>query len=377
MIHRVLPQLLGVPQLCVIVLLATVFGPAAADGRQPDSPVADFETLFRDWTELDRQLDAATEEYRTAPRDKRQAAREKYVALVSEADKLLPQLRAAGAKQFESAPNQDRRVTQALLGIVANDLNRDDFDAVASVSDLLLRLGKNNPENLSLMAGVAAYCRDDFETAERQLKAADENGSIDETASLYLQDVAQAKSLWAEELKIRQAEAQADDLPRVKLETNRGTLILELYENEAPETVGNFISLVEKKFYDGLTFHRVLPGFMAQGGCPDGTGAGDPGYKIYCECLKPEHRNHFRGTLSMAKGRPPHTGGSQFFITFRRTDHLDGEHTAFGRVIEGLELLPSIQRRDPNAPNPPAPDMIVRATVIRKRNHAYVPHKVK
>ncbi|HUG68121.1 MAG TPA: peptidylprolyl isomerase [Pirellulaceae bacterium] len=153
-------------------------------------------------------------------------------------------------------------------------------------------------------------------------------------------------------------------------------MIIELYENEAPQAVGNFVSLVESGYYDGLTFHRVLPGFMAQGGCPDGTGSGGPGYNIACECYRDDHRKHFRGTLSMAhRGRD--TGGSQFFLTFKRTSHLDGRHTVFGRVVEGLGVLAQLQRRDPSQRGAlPAPDKIVKAEVVRKRDHEYRPTKV-
>ena len=149
-----------------------------------------------------------------------------------------------------------------------------------------------------------------------------------------------------------------------------------MFENEAPEAVGNFVSLVENKFYDGLSFHRVLGNFMAQGGCPLGTGTGDPGYKIYCECYKENHRNHFRGTLSMAHAGKD-TGGSQFFLTFVPTTHLNGRHTAFGRVIQGMDVLAKLQRIDPDDPAKPAPDKIVKAEVIRKRDHKYEPNKVK
>jgi cyclophilin family peptidyl-prolyl cis-trans isomerase len=115
---------------------------------------------------------------------------------------------------------------------------------------------------------------------------------------------------------------------------------------------------------------------MAQGGDPTGTGSGGPGYKIYCECQKPEARKHFRGTLSMAHAGKD-TGGSQFFLTFGPATHLDGRHTAFGRVIEGQEVLAKIQRRDPQSPSPSTPDKIVKAEVMRKRDHAYEPVKVK
>jgi cyclophilin family peptidyl-prolyl cis-trans isomerase len=152
-------------------------------------------------------------------------------------------------------------------------------------------------------------------------------------------------------------------------------LEIELFENEAPNTVANFISLVEKGYYNGLVFHRVLANFMAQGGDPTGSGSGGPGYRIACECSKPEARMHFRGSLSMAHaGRD--TGGSQFFLTFLPTTHLNHRHTCFGRVVRGMDVLSRLQRRDPESPNPPEPDKILEAKVLRKRPHAYEPKKM-
>jgi cyclophilin family peptidyl-prolyl cis-trans isomerase len=114
--------------------------------------------------------------------------------------------------------------------------------------------------------------------------------------------------------------------------------------------------------------------FMAQGGDPTGTGTGGPGYTIPCECYRPDFRVHFRGSLSMAHaGRD--TGGSQFFLTFRPTRHLDGQHTVFGRVVKGMDVLAKIQRRDPDNPQGPEPDKIVEAKVVRKRSHPYEPKK--
>jgi cyclophilin family peptidyl-prolyl cis-trans isomerase len=147
---------------------------------------------------------------------------------------------------------------------------------------------------------------------------------------------------------------------------------LELFENEAPNTVANFITLVEKNFYDGTKFHRVIAGFMAQGGDPQGTGAGGPGYTIPDECRQPNHRLHFRGSLSMAKEEAPDTGGSQFFLTFVPTDHLNGKHTVFGRIIDGIDVLAKLERVQPGrSGSPPNADKILRATVLRKRDHAY------
>lgn len=128
--------------------------------------------------------------------------------------------------------------------------------------------------------------------------------------------------------------------------TEKGTMKVEFYEKDAPNTVKNFIDLSKKGFYDGLSFHRVIPNFVIQGGCPKGTGTGGPGYKIDCE-LNGDNQYHDRGVLSMAHaGR--NTGGSQFFICHSRqnTQHLDRNHTCFGKVVEGLEVIDEIKAGD-------------------------------
>ena len=131
-------------------------------------------------------------------------------------------------------------------------------------------------------------------------------------------------------------------MSKVKISTSKGDMIAELYDNETPITTDNFKSLISKKFYDGLNFHRVIPNFVIQGGCPKGDGTGGPGYTIPCETQGGNQR-HERGVLSMAHaGR--NTGGSQFFICHSRdnTAHLDGNHTCFGKVYTGLDVLDSI-----------------------------------
>lgn len=130
------------------------------------------------------------------------------------------------------------------------------------------------------------------------------------------------------------------------IKTNKGDMTIELYEKETPITVENFVKLAKKGFYDGLTWHRVLPDFVIQGGCPIGNGTGGPGYSINCE-TDAENQYHDRGVLSMAHAGK-NTGGSQFFICHSRnnTSHLDGVHTCFGKVIEGLEVIDEIRVGD-------------------------------
>ena len=135
-------------------------------------------------------------------------------------------------------------------------------------------------------------------------------------------------------------------MSKVKISTEKGDMICELYNNETPITVSNFLKLISNKFYDGLSFHRVIPGFVLQGGCPNGIGNGGPGYTIQCE-VGAQKQFHDKGVLSMAHaGR--NTGGSQFFICMSRqnTQHLDGNHTCFGRVIEGLDIIDQIKQGD-------------------------------
>jgi len=125
---------------------------------------------------------------------------------------------------------------------------------------------------------------------------------------------------------------------------NGGTVTIELFAKEAPGTVDNFVKLIRQGFYDGLVFHRVIPGFVAQTGCPLGTGTGGPGYTIKCETEGNPHR-HIRGAVSMAH-RGKDTGGSQFFICFAPQPHLNGVHTVFGQVVDGMDTVDGIQQGD-------------------------------
>jgi peptidyl-prolyl cis-trans isomerase B (cyclophilin B) len=135
-------------------------------------------------------------------------------------------------------------------------------------------------------------------------------------------------------------------MSKAEIRTNKGIMKIEFFDKDAPNTVKNFRDLAGKGFYNGLTFHRVIPNFVVQGGCPDGTGAGGPGYSIDCE-LDGDNQYHDRGVMSMAHaGR--NTGGSQFFICHSRanTAHLDRNHTVFGKVVEGLEVIDEIRQGD-------------------------------
>lgn len=156
----------------------------------------------------------------------------------------------------------------------------------------------------------------------------------------------------------------AADNPKVEMETTYGKLTIELYMDDAPNTVVNFLTLVDKGFYDGLTFHRIITQFMAQGGDPEGTGGGGPGY-----CLPAEFnaRKHVRGTLSMARTFEPNTGGSQFFLCFNEVKHLDEQYTAFGQVVDGDDVLTKIEKEAASQSGQPRAEVkIVKAKTLSK-----------
>jgi cyclophilin family peptidyl-prolyl cis-trans isomerase len=139
--------------------------------------------------------------------------------------------------------------------------------------------------------------------------------------------------------------------------TNQGAFDIELFEDRAPQTTKNFIDLVEKGYYDGLSFHRIIDGFMIQGGCPSGTGTGGPGYKIKDE-FHPELKHDSAGVLSMANAGP-NTGGSQFFITLAATPWLDNKHAVFGKVSSGMDVVEKIGKTRTGAQDRPVEPVVV------------------
>ena len=154
----------------------------------------------------------------------------------------------------------------------------------------------------------------------------------------------------------------------VKIEMENGDVMRgELYPEIAPETVANFVRLVEDGFYDGLIFHRVIPGFMIQGGCPNGTGMGGPGHTIKGEFAMNGFKNdlkHERGVLSMARAMDPNSAGSQFFIMVEEAPHLDGQYAAFGKVIEGIETADAIVSQPRDGMDRPRQDQRIKSVTV-------------
>ena len=379
-------------RMCVALFLLILLAPTSALPAQEKAPAQsgpagkEFNRLSVEWKALLAELGELQVKYREADQQRRAEIKKEYIRLVKKGDVLEPKVLAAAEKAFIEAPNADEKVTDLLVGVLRGHvaspsrfrMQTDDYDEAMRLAKVLME-NKCKDKRVYNLAGIAAFAVGDFDAAEKYLQQARKENAISDTGTSCLMNVPYYQKAWSKEKQLRDAEASADDLPRVLLKTGKGDIELEMFENEAPNAVANFISLVEKGFYDGLAFHRVLPAFVAQVGCPKGDGTGGPGYNIPCECYQPGHRLHFRGSLSMAHaGRD--TGGSQFFITFQPTKHLDGKHTVFGRVVKGFDVLPKLTRRSPPPPGSrraaPQPDKIIQAKVLRKREHEYVPKKV-
>ena len=308
---------------------------------------------------------------------------------------------SAGNPEDPATPENEKEMTAGdfLYAYLQMAATSDDYEVAYELAKLLVSIDYQG-DWFPAFAGYAAYCVNDFDMAETQLKKAQEQKWLtprqgDDIIAMAraalmtplpngtMHTLADSRKEWETESVIRAAEAAAGEadpekaLPRVKVYTNKGNVVVELFEDQAPTAVANFLTLVEKGYYANVPFHRVLPGFMAQGGDPDGTGGGGPGYCIRSEFTRPDARKHFRGTLSMARTEFPDTEGSQFFLCFTPTKSLDGNYTAFGRIVEGFDVLAKIQRVNPKTPDPTiVPDKILKAEVLHKRNHPYTFEKL-
>ena len=365
---------LAVAVACVV---AAAMGPAVgrqaeAKADQPAEAKAEFAEALGRMKKLMADLTVLQAQYQQPKADK-SALEASFEAVKQEAEAAGERLEAAALGMLTVDP-KDEGAREIALAVMAGALESDNPVKALATATTIDAAGAGNSD-MALMAATAALVTTRVDEAAAWLDKATAAGAEAEQVAQVRAALDRERPKIEAEIAVRKAEAEADDLPRVKFATSAGDIVIELFENEAPNTVANFVSLVGKGFYDGTPFHRVIGGFMAQGGDPTGTGTGGPGYAIACECEKPGARLHFRGTLSMAHAGKD-SGGSQFFLTFRPTDHLDGRHTVFGRVIAGDEVLSKLARtQDAEGQSVPGikPDTILKGEVVRKRDHAYTP----
>ena len=351
--------------LLMLFLTAVHWSAGTASGQSDD---ADFDEIVRQWKSNITELDKLRHRFLLAEPDERAALRQQFDSLMEETSKLQSKLGAAIEEQYARKPKNAPELEKILVARAIAAHGAKNNKEVLRLARLVIEGGGTSREIFAY--GVEAAVRSD-----------------ETTLAMTWADEARKRKIGAEkipafvefELRARQQAAGETDpakrLPRVKLETSAGDIVLALCEEEAPNTVANFVSLVESGFYDGLKFHRIIPEFMAQGGDPKGTGSGGPGYKIACECVRPDHRKHFRGSLSMAHAGKD-TGGSQFFLTFVPTAHLDGKHTVFGYMVSGFDALDLLEAGSVKTGAAAETPIIKKATVLNKREHEYQPKKM-
>ncbi|MBR2694481.1 MAG: peptidylprolyl isomerase [Thermoguttaceae bacterium] len=357
------------------VLSLFILGGVLSAQSDPDA-VGAYQARMQTYKDHLKELRSLKEEYQTAAPERKDEIQAKFNPLLAETSTLQKSLVPLAIEAFKSLDSQDEELSVFLMSMLDKMVvTTEEYETAYSIAKAL---DGAIPEQYSYLYAYGAYAAFNvmqLDDAEAFYQKAKETGGLEglrkqdprgemQIPSMITQVLPQYRKLWPEELAAREKDA-AEELPRVLLRTSKGDIVLELFLREAPESVGNFMTLVSQKYYDGVPFHRVLPHFMAQGGDPTGTGAGGPGYCIKDECKKPGARMHFRGSLSMAKTAAPDSGGSQFFLCFIPTVHLNGQHTVFGRVVEGMEVLSELQRINPEGRNLPAPDRIVEARILR------------
>jgi cyclophilin family peptidyl-prolyl cis-trans isomerase len=305
--------------------------------------------------------------------------RKEWIKEVEKGRPLVLNFQRAAIAAYRENPAANPKMAVLLAQILSQNFETDRYDHSWEVAKALIDGKFEDPEGqIYSLLGLTAMAVNEFAEARKYLEIAYRDGALDQLGQRNLKILEDVESKWEKEKAARERDAAADDLPRVSFETTRGTIVIELFENEAPQTVGNFINLVEKGFYDGLSFHRVVSHLVAQTGCPNGDGSGDAGYTIKSEAKNSNARHHFRGALGMAlAGDKPDSGGSQFYICLVPLTFLDGTFTIFGRVIEGMDVVSDLTRiEDEKEDKEPAmgpPDEVITAKVLRKRNHEYKP----
>ncbi len=289
-----------------------------------------------------------------------------------------------GSETYSSDPDKYTNIGESLAEMMLSDVELDRTDGWLEAAKAIVQAKKMGTQEILRAAGLIGYANSDFDFTEECLAGAMALDNATETKQDFLAEIRTVREKWQRELEIRQRESQKNDNPRVEFLTTKGKLVLELYEDSAPEAVKSFIYLVEKGFYDRKSFFRVEKHLCAQTGCEKGDGTGDAGYTIPSEVDHADRRDHFRGSMGIALGSDAktgqvlsETGSSQFYFSFLPTPRLDGKHTVFGRVVECQETMSffrvlnlgeEAQRKEGKQP-----DLIISAKVLRKRDTVYKP----
>lgn len=345
--------------------------PAMAKYRQAQ---ADLKSALREAAELQRKYLGI----KTTDEEKEEIG-ERLEKISKAVSKIHPKLFDLAEKAWLEEPSrEDGEFLNFIIQVLETRMTVGEYERANAIMEGLISL--KIPEILPDLydaAGEIAFMLNDFEQAARFFELAEQNKVLSERCAGFKKDLSYYRSSWAKESVFRQQDSEKKDLPRVTLDTTKGKIVLELYEDQTPNTVANFVYLVEKGFYDGMFFEQVIPGEGAVAGRSLENPDGGPGWTIRDEFDATNSRNHYRGTISMLRGEP-NSAGSTFFISFSPIKDLDGKYVVFGRVVEGMDVLTKLQIMDPTSPDPMAePDQIEKASAMTKRDHKYRPKVIK
>lgn len=287
---------------------------------------------------------------------------------------------------YSSDTEKYASIGETLIEMLVSDVKLDRFDPWLAPCQALVNAGKIQDETLLQSAGFVALAHSDFDLLEKCWGPLQQQGILSPMEVSLLGQIDKLRASWEREQKFREEDAKRGDNPLVEFQTSKGRIVVELFEDNAPEAVNSFIYLVEKKFYNDKSFFRVEQHTCAQSGCEKGDGSSNAGYVFAGEAKNENRRDHFRGTISIALGVDEATeavsqnsGGSQFYFCFLPLIHLNDDFTVFGRIVEGqpsisllrvMNLTKEKERKDTSN----NPDFIYSAKVIRKRDHEYKPN---
>lgn len=388
-------------------LLSTVFAFPSTSGAQDMTP-AEINAAKQERELLEKRIKPKTEEFKQACevlRKHLKLMREKiirynvapagapsrklyseFIGMMGKANDLHQQMMAAAIDELNTADLSDKeadKIAKMLVSWTEREVENDRFDGVIAACDTLMKMGYPEPD-LPRRCFLAAIATNQYERVSELMNELEAQNPDSELLAQSRDEFPILQQRWEREKRLRQQDAAGPELPRVEIVTTKGIFEIELFENQAPNTVANFIELVQSGFYDGRKFHRVIDHYAAQTGCPNDDGTGDGGFVIPSERDAEDARDFFRGTLGMALANDVRDSAStQFFISFSPTPELDENYTAFGRVIKGDYILGNLSRINPDDKSkkkeePKAiPDEIISARVLSKRAASnYTPERM-
>lgn len=286
----------------------------------------------------------------------------------------------AALQEYLESPAERQKHADFLFGSLKRNVESDTYEGLLPIAKALYENQYPSPS----MPGLYAMCclaENEFELARGPLGQLAESGSAAPELVAIYEQLDELSASWQQELLVRQSDAAGEPLPQAKIETTKGTVVIELFENHAPEAVANFVWLSEQGFYNHKAFFLVVNNLLAQTGCPSGDGTGGPGYYVPADSETVPARHLFRGSVALnLLPDLPDSGGSQFMIAYLPISTLEKNARVFGRVISGMQNLSRLTRIDPTVKKkegepPQVPDNILSIEITSKRNHPYEPKR--